>query len=404
VTFRATDDCGKSADTTATFTIEDTTAPVLTVPADVTIKCGQSTEPSNTGEATATDNCDPNPVITYSDEVSGETCPITITRTWTATDACENYSQETQTITAEPRQVGGGGGGGGFAGPACPETLTVDFLGEITEVPMTRSGVLCADCDAPSPDEMHLLEIEEGTMILDSEGEVVNLIEITEAETLLLPNSTVIVGSAYDFIPSGITFDRPVTLTLGYNVSDLPEDTLALSMAYYSSEDGWTELETESSQVAEIGTLTGTTEHFTVFAILAELPSFEVSNLSITPSEREIWDFPAFAVRTGEEAVIAVDVTNTGNHEASYTVSLLVNGEIMDSQELTLAPGQTEGVTFTISGIEPGDYQIVVGGLSDEFTSSLRINWLLIGAILGALFLIVLLLVGWWYRNREKPA
>jgi len=300
----------------------------------------------------------------------------------------------------------GGGGGGGFAGPVCPEELTVDFLGEITEVPMTRSGVLCADCDAPSPDEMHLLEIEEGTTVLDNEGEVVKLIEITEVTAPSLPASTALVGNAYDFGGNlSIAFSQPVTLTLGYLVSDLDPDTLALSMRHYSSEVGlWEVIETESSQVAEIGSLTGMPEGFSVFAILADVPSFEVSNLSITPSEREIWDFPTFAVMTGEEAVIAVDVTNTANYEASYTVSLLVNGEIMDSQELTLAPGQTEQVTFTISGIEPGQYEIVVGGLSDEFTSSLWINWLLIGAILGALFLIVLLLVGWQYRNREKPA
>ena len=372
----------------------------------MTIECGQSTEPSNTGEATATDNCDPNPVITYSDEVSGETCPITITRTWTATDACENYSQETQTITAEPRQVGGGGGGGGFAGPACPETLTVDFLGEITEVPMTRSGVLCADCDAPSPDEMHLLEIDEGTTVLDSEGEVVKLIEITEVTAPSLPASTALVGSAYDFGGNlSIAFSEPVTLTLGYQVSALPDETFALSMRRFNIEDGlWEVIETESSQVAEIGSLTGMPEGFSVFAILADVPSFEVSNLSISPSERDIWDFPTFAVRKGEEAVITADITNTGNYQASYVASLIVNGEIVDSQELTLAPGQSEQVVFTISGNEPGQYEIVVGGLSDEFTSSLWINWLPIGAILGALLLIVLLLVGWRYRKREKPA
>ncbi len=309
---------------------------------------------------------------------------------------------ELEVEVVAPTPPPGGGGGGGVAGPACPEELTVDFLGEITEVPMTRSGVLCADCDAPSPDEMHLLEIEEGTTVLDSEGEVVKLIEITEVTAPSLPASTAIVGSAYNFGGNlSITFNKPVTLTLSYNVSDLRDDTLALSMRRYSIEDGlWQVVETESSQIADIGSFTGKPDGFSVFAILADPPSFEVSNLSISPSEREIWDFPTFAVRKGEEAIVTADVTNTGNYEASYIASLQVNGEIMDSQELTLAPGQTEQVTFTISGIEQGDYQIVVGGLSAEFTSSLWINWLPIGVILGALLLIVLLLVGWRYSKR----
>ena len=36
MTFTATDACGNSSTTSAVFTIEDTTAPTFTVPADVT--------------------------------------------------------------------------------------------------------------------------------------------------------------------------------------------------------------------------------------------------------------------------------------------------------------------------------------------------------------------------------
>jgi hypothetical protein len=46
----------------------------------------------------ATDNCDPNPVINYTDQTSGNV----ITRTWTATDACGNGSQCDQIITIAP--------------------------------------------------------------------------------------------------------------------------------------------------------------------------------------------------------------------------------------------------------------------------------------------------------------
>jgi len=50
-------------------------------PADVTIECDESSDPSNTGEPTL--DCDADAVITYDDEISGS-CPVTITRTWTA--------------------------------------------------------------------------------------------------------------------------------------------------------------------------------------------------------------------------------------------------------------------------------------------------------------------------------
>ena len=100
-TWTATDACGNSSSCEQIITITDGTAPVITCPADVTIECDASSDPDNTGNATATDNCDGSPTITFSDIVapgSGQTLS-TITRTWTATDACGNSSSCDQIIT-----------------------------------------------------------------------------------------------------------------------------------------------------------------------------------------------------------------------------------------------------------------------------------------------------------------
>ena len=71
------------------------------VGADLSVTKTDSPDPSNTGQATATDNCDPNPSVTYSDSEAAGSCPQakTITRTWTATDACGNSASADQTIT-----------------------------------------------------------------------------------------------------------------------------------------------------------------------------------------------------------------------------------------------------------------------------------------------------------------
>ena len=64
VEFTATDDCGRSAKTTATFTIEDTTDPVFTsVPADLLLECDQTAPDVN---ATAEDTCG-SATVTYAD-------------------------------------------------------------------------------------------------------------------------------------------------------------------------------------------------------------------------------------------------------------------------------------------------------------------------------------------------
>ena len=56
-----------------------------------------------TGMASAVDNCDPAPVVTFSEVKIDCPCPGTYTleRTWTATDRCGNSSVETQTIEVE---------------------------------------------------------------------------------------------------------------------------------------------------------------------------------------------------------------------------------------------------------------------------------------------------------------
>lgn len=105
-TWTATDQCGNTSSCDQTIWIQDGYAPVIDYcPADITVSCDESTDPSNTGgEATATDNCDPAPAITYTDATSpGGICPgnYTITRTWKATDWCGNEITCDQIITVQ---------------------------------------------------------------------------------------------------------------------------------------------------------------------------------------------------------------------------------------------------------------------------------------------------------------
>jgi hypothetical protein len=99
-TWTATDACSNSSSCVQTISVVDTTPPIISPPADVTIECDESADPSNTGEATASDNCDTSPAISYSDVETPGSCPEekTISRTWTATDACGNTSSYTQII------------------------------------------------------------------------------------------------------------------------------------------------------------------------------------------------------------------------------------------------------------------------------------------------------------------
>jgi len=83
-----------------TYAAPGSSDPVITCPTDAVVECGESTDPTNTGFATAVDNCSTNIVIAYSDTTNG-VCPATITRVWTATDTCGYSAVCTQLVSVE---------------------------------------------------------------------------------------------------------------------------------------------------------------------------------------------------------------------------------------------------------------------------------------------------------------
>ncbi|MCQ0113141.1 gliding motility-associated C-terminal domain-containing protein, partial [Zhouia sp. CL16] len=104
-TWTLTDDCGNTTELDQIITVEDTTAPTFTVPADITIECDDDeTDLSLTGDVTdEADNCDTTLDATYSDSVDAGACAnaSVITRTWTLTDDCGNTTELDQIITVE---------------------------------------------------------------------------------------------------------------------------------------------------------------------------------------------------------------------------------------------------------------------------------------------------------------
>ena len=84
----------------------DECPPNLVCPAPLTIECTDNiNDLSLTGEAVNLSNCDA--TITYSDQSDNNTCPETVTRTWTATPICGNRMPVscTQIITIDDTQA-----------------------------------------------------------------------------------------------------------------------------------------------------------------------------------------------------------------------------------------------------------------------------------------------------------
>ena len=105
------DDCGnKAVPVDIIYSGGDKTPPKITCPADKIITCGSSTAGTTlgTGIAIATDNCGGTVKITYTDVTSS--CgndSYVITRTWKATDPCQNSSECVQKITVNTKLIAG---------------------------------------------------------------------------------------------------------------------------------------------------------------------------------------------------------------------------------------------------------------------------------------------------------
>jgi hypothetical protein len=100
--YSVTDDCGNSINVVQTITIDDDTDPIFNedLPIDVTEECDAVTPPVI---LTATDNCDSDVTVSFTEERTDDSCEdtYTLTRTWVAEDNCGNRTSYTQIVTVE---------------------------------------------------------------------------------------------------------------------------------------------------------------------------------------------------------------------------------------------------------------------------------------------------------------
>lgn len=81
---------------------------------------------------------------------------------------------------------------------------------------------------------------------------------------------------------------------------------------------------------------------------------FTISNLLITPH----------IVEAGQTVTITANVTNAGEVEGSYSVTLQIDGVQVETKEVIVASAITEIISFTFTEDTTGSYNVEVGGLS----------------------------------------
>jgi hypothetical protein len=316
----------------------------------------------------------------------------------TTTAASTGLTSATQTQTVVPVS---------YSAPPptpVPPMGVVDLMGRISP-----DGVMVETISLTSADGNASAEIPAGTNASDAEGNP--LAEITcerpDTPAPVPPDSNMI--AVYDFGPDGATFDPPLTMTIEYDPALIPgggtEEDLVI--AYFDIERGeWVVLDSVVDPITR--TVTAQASHFTEFAILGLVSAptaFTLSDPTVVPAEVEegetaevtvdvantgeleatqdinlvggattteppapaaftLSNFAAAPaeVEEGETAAVTFDVTNTGELEGSYTVTLLVDNMVEATRDITLAGGGTTSVSFSLAK-EAGSYQVEVDGL-----------------------------------------
>ncbi|MEO1516707.1 MAG: T9SS type A sorting domain-containing protein [Bacteroidota bacterium] len=98
----AEDNCGNRDSVQQRVSVIDTIGPVISgVPPDLRFECNRVPDPPEIGRfLTATDNCDDDPIITFSADTLAGSCPqeFEIIRMWEATDRCGNVTTASHRI------------------------------------------------------------------------------------------------------------------------------------------------------------------------------------------------------------------------------------------------------------------------------------------------------------------
>ena len=320
-------------------------------------------------------------------------------------------SEQTQVVqtTTPPSSGGGGGGGVPISGPST--------VAGVTNFPtaVNAQGVLSQDVDAWSNDNNVLVYIPAGTTVLSSTGAALSQISITQMATPpAVPTGAGIIGLAYDFEPSGTTFNPAATIRFSYNPASLPAGVSpsSLQIAYYSTAtSSWVTLTTTEvdatnhfiyAQISHftsyaltygnvalaqttttttttsvittpivttttthvVTTTTTTTPVVTTTTPIGTTTTTPVTTTTTTPVvtplpatfETSALSISPSEINTGDTDTIQATVTNSGDVSGTYTAVLKIDGNIESTQDLALTAGEAQNVVFSVSENTAGTY------------------------------------------------
>ena len=100
------------------------------------------------------------------------------------------------------------------------------------------------------------------------------------------------------------------------------------------------------------------TANFVLSLVSEGSASFSTSHLSISPE----------MIQPNQQVDISISIVNNGEKTGSYEAGLYINEQIESSQTVSISPGSSQTMRFSITKATPGAYSVLLGGQQGQFT------------------------------------
>ncbi|RAR46885.1 gliding motility-associated C-terminal domain-containing protein, partial [Flavobacterium lacus] len=354
-TWTATDACENQTVHTQIITVQDTIAPAFVeeLPADVTVECNAV---PTAATLTATDNCG-DATVTFAEAIQQGDCPnaYVVTRTWTATDACENQTVHTQIITVQDTIA-----------PAFVEELPADVTVECNAVPTAATLTATDNCGDATVTFAEAIQQGDcpNAYVVTRTWTATDACENQTVHTQIITVQDTIAPAFVEELPADITVEcnavpTAATLTATDNCGDATV-VLTVETQNVICEGSYTLLRTWVA-TDDCGNTTSHSQTITVQDTIA--PSF-VEELP-TDITVECGEIPDAATLTAVDSCGSAEVTLTVSEE---------QGECAGESIITRTWVATDSCGNNISHNQIIIVQDTTGPVSSEFEESISVN------------------------------
>jgi len=365
VTLKVEDGGSNTATDTMTVTVTDATAPTADAGSDATVAVGDSvtldasSSSDNVGVSTYEWDVDDDGTYEKTGASIGHTYLSTGSRTVTlrVTDGAGNTDTDTVTVTVESAS----GSGSSEESETDPVEVTHDASKNRTDIHVREPGEnVSVDLDS---DGSSATGVSATRLSFDADTDESFTMNVSTHDAVPdgtpEPSASDVGGDALGYfrIDHSVGDEKLSDLTIRVTVSwdKLTNGTDEHDLVLYRYHDGeWQAVETSVVGYTGQGAiLEARPPGLSVFAVGAE----RTADVGVAATQLE-----TTAVTTGEPVTVTATVENAGTASGTGTVEVAVDGTVRDTETVTLAPGESTTVEFTVSLDAAGTYDLAVDG------------------------------------------